>query len=383
MKAVIWLRVMLEAQTPDRGELAREESRAEVLRGDDPRIGRRDEEHPHRGRERAGENDQHERPASEELADDELRLAQRLCEEPVERPETPFLGQASHRDRRDQHGEEDREEVEERSQARESHRVHVPEREVERYAQKGDGQHVRRRVVDEASQFALRHGYDGSGHAAASSSATPSPLSWVRSWNTCSRLTRSRWSSQSVHPLSLASEKIVGRSSFSPDTSSETRTRPSTASGAVPEHPVQVRKRRRHLASLSLYLDDVLGGAGPSGQEILHAPVRSEPAPIQDEQTGTGGLDLLHDVCAEKDRPFAPEVHNQASDVDPLVGVEPLGRLIEHEDLGPVQDRGRQPDTLPEPLRELPDRAEEDVLDARLLDGLGDPGARFGPGKAV
>ena len=65
----------------------------------------------------------------------------------------------------------------------------------------------------------------------------------------------------------------------------------------------------------------------------------------------------------EDDGAVFPEGSDQPADLDALVRVEPLGRLVQHQQIGAVQDRLRQADALAEPLRELGDRPVVDAFD--------------------
>ncbi len=75
--------------------------------------------------------------------------------------------------------------------------------------------------------------------------------------------------------------------------------------------------------------------------------------------------------------PLAPKVADQLADLDALIGVEPLGRLVEDEQIGTMQNRGRETNPLAEPLGQLADRAIEDRLDRRRTDRVVNRGATF------
>ncbi len=73
-------------------------------------------------------------------------------------------------------------------------------------------------------------------------------------------------------------------------------------------------------------------------------------------------------VRGEDHRAVPAERADQAPNLDALVGVETLRRLVEDEQIRSVQDRLRQPDALAESLRELADRPVVHALDPRARD---------------
>ena len=69
----------------------------------------------------------------------------------------------------------------------------------------------------------------------------------------------------------------------------------------------------------------------------------------------------------QQHRPLAPEIRDQAADLDPLIGIEALGRLVEHEEVRLMQDRCRQADALPEPLGQFARITSYNVCYTKLL----------------
>ena len=72
----------------------------------------------------------------------------------------------------------------------------------------------------------------------------------------------------------------------------------------------------------------------------------------------------------EDDGALPAQLADEPADLDPLVGVEPLGRLVEHQEVGAVEDGRGEAHPLAEALGQLADRPVVDVLDAGGGDGL-------------
>ena len=129
-------------------------------------------------------------------------------------------------------------------------------------------------------------------------------------------------------------------------------------------------QRLRH--PVPLRLDRVAGHAARRVHELRDGAVGGDRPVGDDQQTVAGGLDLLHDVGAENHRAFAAQRVHQLADLDALVGVQPLGGLVQHQDLGFVQNRPGHAGALPVALRDFADGPEEHVLQAGFLDGAPD-----------
>src|SRR5690606_9683107 len=206
-----------------------------------------------------GQHGQHEEPVAQELPAQQVELRDRLRRQPLQRAGAPLLRDRAHRDRGHEHHEQPGEQPEQPPQRGHVRAVERPEPEEQRQRQERDHQDVRRRMIEVAAVLAARqrprllHRATSSSRAsrtepfplerdvaAAPSSRAPSASASeppVSSLNNCSRLARSRCSSQSVQPRSAASRKIVGRSSSPPLTVSFTRARPSTRSARRPATP--------------------------------------------------------------------------------------------------------------------------------------------------
>jgi len=124
-----------------------------------------------------------------------------------------------------------------------------------------------------------------------------------------------------------------------------------------------------------LDLHRVVRQALPGGDQVVDGAVGDQPAAVDDDEPIADRLHLLHDVGAEQDRPLATQFTHQRPDVDALVGVQPLGRLVQDQDFGPVQDGCRQTDALSISLGELSDGAKEDRFQPGLAHRIGDGAA--------
>ena len=111
-------------------------------------------------------------------------------------------------------------------------------------------------------------------------------------------------------------------------------------------------------------------GAAMSGHEFIDGTV-GDDAPLVDDDDARARLPhLLHHVRAQEDGAVGPHVADEAANLDALVRIESLGRLVEDEDLRLREDGLREADALPITLRELVDRAVVDGFDAGLRDDI-------------
>src|SRR5690606_7414033 len=229
-------------EEPDPGHLGGEERGADVLREDDAGVGLGEDQDPERGRGRPRQGDQSEEEVADELAEHQVRLPDRLRGQPLVGAAAALLGEGAHRDGGDEHAEQPRQQREEAAQRRDVEREEGAERQEERERQERDDQNVGRRVVEVATELPARDrprllhassSFATPASTSTASSAPSSPAGAAVSWRkTCSRLARSRYSSQRVHPRSPARRKIRGRRSSSPEEWIVTRTRPSTRSAS-------------------------------------------------------------------------------------------------------------------------------------------------------
>ena len=110
---------------------------------------------------------------------------------------------------------------------------------------------------------------------------------------------------------------------------------------------------------------------------MLGRPVRDDPPVGDDQGAGADRLHLLEDVGRDDDRLVRGHVPDERPDLELLVGVQPVGRLVEDEHVRVVQQGLRQADATLEALRERLDRLVQDGGDVRALDDLPDrPPAR-------
>ena len=111
-------------------------------------------------------------------------------------------------------------------------------------------------------------------------------------------------------------------------------------------------------------------------QELDERGVGGELTVDEHHDPITDGLDLLEDVGREDDRRVLGEPLDEGADLENLDRIEAVRGLVEDEDLGLVQDRLGEPDTLTVALGELRDRPDQVLAQARGEHGLlhrGDP----------
>ena len=145
--------------------------------------------------------------------------------------------------------------------------------------------------------------------------------------------------------------------------------------GRVIGHAGKAAESLHHTVSGGLHR--VAGDVAAGVHQFGHRSVRGNGSPRDDQQAVAGGFDLLHDVGAENHGALAAERTDQLPDLDALVGIEPFGGLVEHQDLGLVEDRPGHARPLAVPLRDLADGPEEDVFQPCLLGRPADSRASF------
>src|SRR6184192_2994709 len=143
-------------------------------------------------------------------------------------------------------------------------------------------------------------------------------------------------------------------------------------------HAGEPAERLRDAAAGGLH-GDFDGALGLPDQPV-HGSVGHDLSAADDEQPGAGVLDFREHVRRQDHRAVLAERADQAPDLDALVRVEPLGGLVEHQQIGAVQDRLRQAHPLAIALGQLADRPVVHRLDPGaghgLVQGLTTPGAR-------
>src|SRR3989449_10582325 len=77
-----------------------------------------------------------------------------------------------------------------------------------------------------------------------------------------------------------------------------------------------------------------------------HGTVGHDLAAADDQEARAALLHLRQHVGREQHRAVAPQGADELADLHPLVRVEALRRLVEDQQVGPVEDRLRQPDAL-------------------------------------
>ena len=111
--------------------------------------------------------------------------------------------------------------------------------------------------------------------------------------------------------------------------------------------------------------------------EVVRGPVRNDASFGDDQGAAADRLHLLEDVGRDEDCLVPGHLPDERSDLELLVGVQPVGRLVEDEHVRIVEQGLRQADAPPEPLGERLDRLVQDGRDAGQLDDVPDgPPAR-------
>ena len=90
-----------------------------------------------------------------------------------------------------------------------------------------------------------------------------------------------------------------------------------------------------------------------------HAPGRD------DDRARAHGVDLLEDMRRDHDRLLRRHLRDQRAHLVLLVGIEPVGRLVEHQHRRVVQQRLRQADAALEALRQCLHRLQQHAFEPR------------------
>ena len=117
--------------------------------------------------------------------------------------------------------------------------------------------------------------------------------------------------------------------------------------------------------------------------ELCRGPVGEDAAMRDDDRPAAHRLDLFEQMGRDDDRLLGPHRCDDPAHLVLLVGVEPVGRLVEDQHLGIVQQRLRHPDPAFEALRQCLDRLMQDLGDPDHLDDAADALLCFGAGKAA
>ena len=112
-------------------------------------------------------------------------------------------------------------------------------------------------------------------------------------------------------------------------------------------------------------------------QQRVHRPRGGDLAVLQDGHAIAEHLDVAQDEAGEDERLAAGALlEEQVTHLLAADGVEAAHGLVEHQELGVMQQRLREPDPLHHALAELPDGAVDGVGEADLCEeGLGAAGA--------
>ena len=117
--------------------------------------------------------------------------------------------------------------------------------------------------------------------------------------------------------------------------------------------------------------------------ELRGGPVGQNAAMRDDDRPAAYRLDLFEQVGRNNDRLLGPHCSDDPPHFILLVGVEPVGRLVEDQHLGIVQQRLRHPDPAFEALRQCFDRLMQDPGDPDHFDDTADAMLGFSAGKAA
>ncbi len=92
-----------------------------------------------------------------------------------------------------------------------------------------------------------------------------------------------------------------------------------------------------------------------------------------DDRAVADGFDFLEQMRRDHDDLRLRHAPDQLADLVLLIRIEAVGRLVEDQDLGVVQDRLREPDAAPIALRQRVDGLVEDALEMQQLEYLVEP----------
>ena len=146
-----------------------------------------------------------------------------------------------------------------------------------------------------------------------------------------------------------ARQRLAHRARGIPHLRVDQRVQPRAELGDAPE-PRQARERRARLAHGGcLHLEH--HRADPRG-EVARRPLRHELAVVEDRER-VAALRLVHVVRGDEDRRAAVDEHEQRlPELAPVLRVDGAGRLVEEQQLGLVDQRGRECEALPLAARE-------------------------------
>ncbi len=117
--------------------------------------------------------------------------------------------------------------------------------------------------------------------------------------------------------------------------------------------------------------------------ELCGGPIRQNAAMCDDDRPAAHRLDLFEQMGRNDDRLLGTHCSDDPSHLILLVRVETVGRLVEDQHLGIVQQRLRHPDPAFEALRQCLDRLMQHPGDPDHLDDAADAILCLGTGKAT
>ena len=151
------------------------------------------------------------------------------------------------------------------------------------------------------------------------------------------------------------------------------------------------RGHRGQAQQLGLDLGHVAAGDGEAhcvmvtraAGELRRRRIGEKAAMSDDDRPAAHRLDLLEQMGRDHDRLVGPHRGDDLAHLVFLVGVEPVGRLVEDQHLRIVQQRLRDPNAAPVALRQGLDRLVQNFGDVDHLDHPADAQLGFASGKAA
>ena len=106
----------------------------------------------------------------------------------------------------------------------------------------------------------------------------------------------------------------------------------------------------------------------PSGSDARETAFVAQFAFVQDRDAIAAGEHVRQHVCRQHDRVIGAEAAHELAQAKRLHGIEAGRRLVEHDQIGFVQDRLRKTDALAKALRERADQPAPHVAEPAAFD---------------
>ena len=316
-------------------------------------------------REGQDQRDPGKAPGGEEFSGHRLGHADRQCQKQLDRSAPALLGPQPHRQRRDQDDVEPGMKGEEGLQIGLAALEEIADEEGQhpRHHEKDDDEHIGERRREIAGQLAAEDGQDVAHRCqAAAATGAGSGGAVVISRKTSSSRPRSTRRPVIVQPRSRARSAISATTGCPPRGKTMSPSPSRIADRLDRRHPGQ----RRQLGA-----DMRIGAAGDAEAngvvmaralgELCRGSVGEDAAMSDDDRPAAHRLDLLEQMGRDDDRLLRPHRRDDLAHLVFLVGIEPVGRLVEDQHVGIVQQRLRDPDPALEALRQCFDRLMHDL----------------------